>query len=229
MKTGLIIAVIVIGAIIGLSIWSKRKADKRKQEMADWAKSRGLSFRPGNDSGIDDRFRLFNCLQQGENRYGYNVMEGPVGNRKVCAFDYHYETHSRDSKGNRQTQHHYLSAVVVETDLPLRPLSIRNETFIDKIGKFVGIDDINFESTEFNKQFHVKSPDKKWAYDVINQKTMELLMSSLRFNLEFNGNAVMAYHQNTFTPGYFEEALLLLTRMLDNLPDSVIQELKGGR
>jgi hypothetical protein len=228
MKTGLIIAVIVIiiGAIIGLSIWSKRKEDKRRQAMADWAKSQGLSFRPGNDNGIGDRFRIFKCFQQGENRYGYNIMEGPIGNRKVCAFDYHYETHSRDSKGRQQTSHYYFSAVVVETDLPFKPLFIRTENFLDKIGEFVGIDDINFESTEFNKQFYVKSPDKKWAYDVVNQANMELLMDSCRFNLEFNGNTVIAYRKSTFAPGYFEEALLLLTRMLDNLPDSVIQELK---
>ena len=228
MKTGLIIAVIVIviGAIIGLSIWQKRKTDKRRQEIADWARSRGLSFRPSNDSGIGNRFLLFQCLQQGENRYGYNVMEGPVDNRKVCAFDYHYETHSRDAKGNRQTQRHYFSAVVVETDLPLRPLFIRTENIFDKLKEAVGFSDINFESTEFNKKFYVKSPDKKWAYDVINQKTMELLLNSCHFNLEFNGNAVIAYQKSTFAPGYFEEALLLLTRILDDLPDSVIQELK---
>jgi hypothetical protein len=229
MKIGLIIALIfiVIIAIIGISIWKKRKADKRRQEMANWAKSRNLSFHPGNDSGIDDRFRFLNCLQQGENRYGYNIMEGPIGNRKVCAFDYHYETHHTDSKGHRQTSHHYFSSVIVETDLPLKPLFIRTENFLDKIGQFVGIDDINFESTEFNKQFYVKSPNKKWAYDVVNQATMELLMNSCRFSLEFNGITVIAYQKSTFAPGYFEEALLLLTRMLDNLPDSVIQELKG--
>lgn len=225
----IVIIVVVIGAIIGLSIWKKRKADKRRLELAAWAQSKGLNFRPGNDSGIDNRFRFFNCLQQGERRYGYNISEGPIGNRKVCAFDYHYETHHRDSKGRQQTSHFYFSAVVVETDLPLKPLFIRTENFLDKIGQFVGIDDINFESTEFNKQFYVKSPNKKWAYDVVNQATMELLMNSCRFSLEFNGNAVIAYQKSTFAPGYFEEALLLITRMLDNLPDSVIHELKGSR
>jgi hypothetical protein len=229
MKIGLIIAIIiiVIVAIVGLSIWKKRKAEKRRMELAEWAKSRSFNFRPCNDSGIDNRFLLFECLQRGENRYGYNVIEGPIGNRKVCAFDYHYETHSSDSKGNRHTQHHYFSAVAVETDLRLKPLFIRSENFLDKIGEFIGINDINFESTEFNKQFHVKSPDKKWAYDVVNQANMDLLLNSCRFSLEFNGNAVIAYQKSTFAPGYFEEALLLLTRMLDNLPDSVIQELKG--
>jgi hypothetical protein len=86
--------------------------------------------------------------------------------------------------------------------------------------------DIDFESTEFNNQFHVSAHDRKWAYDVLNQKNMDLLLNSCRFSLEFNGNAVIAYQQSTFASGYFEEALLLLTRMLDNLPDSVIQELK---
>jgi hypothetical protein len=221
-----VIIIAVIGAIIGFSIWSKRKADKRRMDIAVWARSKGLNFRFGNDSEIDNRFRLFKCLQQGDGRYGYNISEGPIGNRKVCAFDYHYETHSTNSKGQRQTSHHYFSAVVVETDLPLKPLFIRSENFLDKIGEFVGINDIEFESTEFNKQFYVKSPDRRWAYDILNQSTMELLLNSCRFNLEFNGTAVIAYQKSTFAPGYFEEALLLLTRMLDNLPDSVIQELK---
>ena len=246
MQTVLIIAVIVIiiGAIISLSIWSKRKADKRRQAMADWAKSKGLSFRPGNDSGIGNRFRLFKCLQQGENRYGYNIMEGPIGNRKVCAFDYHYETHTKThtqthmqthtqthiyNRGDSttQTQHYYLSVVIVETDLPLKTLFIRTEGFLDKVTEFIGFNDIDFESTEFSKQFYVKSPDKKWAYDVLDQKNMELLLSSCHFDIEFNGNHVIAYRNELFSAGYFEEALLLLTRILDNLPESLIQELKG--
>ena len=39
-----------------------------------------------------------------------------------------------------------------------------------------GYQDIKFESAEFSKTFCVRSPDKKFAYDVCNAKMMEYLL-----------------------------------------------------
>jgi hypothetical protein len=228
----LIIIVIfaAIAAAIGFAIWNSRMKDKRRKELAGWAQVNGLKFLPDNDHSVWLRYQLFKCLQRGDNRYAYNIMVGTSGTRVTSAFDYHYETHSSNSKGQRQTHHHYLSALVVDAGLLLKPLFIRPEGLLDKVTEFVGIDDIDFESAEFSQKFFVKSPDRRWAYDVLHQKTMELMLAYPRFHIDFQGTQVMAYYDNkTFSLGEFGSALKVVTGILDYLPPGVVEELKAMR
>ena len=176
--------------------------DKRRQEMAGWAQANGLKFLPAKDHSVWLRYQAFKSLQRGENRYAYNIMLGTIGERVTCGFDYHYETHSTNSKGQRQTHHHYFSALVVDANLPLKPLFIRPEGFFDKVTEFVGVEDIDFESAEFSQKFYVKAPDRRWAFDVLHQKTMELMLAYPRFHIEFQGTQVMAYfNRQDLLPG----------------------------
>jgi hypothetical protein len=223
-----LIIIAAIAAAIGFAIWNSRMKDKRRKELAGWAQVNGLKFLPEKDHSVWMRYQLFKCLQRGEDRYAYNIMVGTSGTRVMSAFDYHYETHSTNSKGQRQTHHHYLSALVVDAGLPLKPLFIRPEGLLDKVTEFVGIEDIDFESAEFSQKFFVKSPDRRWAYDVLHQKTMELMLAYPRFHIDFQGSQVMAYFDNkTFTLGEFGSALKVVTGILDYLPESVVRELKG--
>jgi hypothetical protein len=225
-----LIVVAAIGAAIGCAIWNSRMKDKRRQEMAGWAQVNGLKFLPEKDHSVWMRYQPFKCLQRGEDRYAYNIMVGTSGTRVMSAFDYHYETHSTNSKGQRQTHHHYLSALVVDAGLPLKPLFIRPEGLLDKVTEFVGIEDIDFESAEFSQKFFVKSPDRRWAYDVLHQKTMELMLAYPRFHIDFQGSQVMAYYDNkTFSLGEFGSALKVVTGILDYLPPGVVEELKAMR
>jgi hypothetical protein len=223
-----LVIIAAIAVAIGFVIWSARMKDKRRQEMAGWAQANGLKFLPEKDHSVWMRYQGFNCLQRGDNHYAYNIMLGTIGERVTCGFDYHYETHSSGSKGQQQTHHHYFSALVLDAGFPLKPLYIRPEGFFDKLTEFIGLDDIDFESAEFSEKFFVKSPDRRWAYDVLHQKTMELMLAYPRFHIEFQGNQVMAYHDNsTFSLGEFSAALKVVTGMLDYLPESVMRELKG--
>ncbi len=220
------IVVLIIVAIIVLVVLGHQQAEKRKKALAAWAGSRGLSFEPSNDHGMDERYPSFACLKKGDNRYAYNVMEGRAAERPVCAFDYHYETHSTDSDGHRTTHNHHFSAVIVEAGLPLKPLFIRTEHFFDKVGEFLGFDDIDFESTEFSKEFCVKSPDRRWAFDVLQQSTMEFLLEAPRFALEFQHRQVIAYREKTFAPADFEAALEVIKGVLERLPEYLLREMK---
>jgi len=225
-----IIIIAFIGIGIGFAVWSSQMKDKRRKEMAGWAQANGLKFLPEKDHSIWMRYQPFKCLQRGDNRYAYNIMLGTTGERVTCGFDYHYETHSTGNKGQRQTHHHHFSALVVDTGLPLKTLFIRPEGLFDKVTEFVGLDDIDFESAEFSQKFFVKAPDRRWAYDVLHQKTMELMLAYPRFYIEFQGTQVMAYYDNrTFSLGDFSSALKLVMTILDYLPPGVVEELKAMR
>jgi len=223
-----LIIIAAIAAAVGFVVWSTQMKAKRRKELAGWAQANGFKFLPEKDHSIWLRYEPFKCLQRGDNRYAYNIMLGTAGQRVTCGFDYHYETHSTSSKGGRQTHHHYFSALVMDAGLPLKPLFIRPEGILDKVTEFVGIDDIDFESAEFSQKFFVKSPDRRWAYDVLHQKTMELMLAYPRFHIEFQGTQVMAYYERkTFSLGEFGSALKVAAGILDYLPESVVRELKG--
>jgi hypothetical protein len=190
-----ILIVIAVIAVIGLIIWGaivqNRRAEERRQAIAAYARSRGWSFIAGNNHNIPNVYGGFGQLNQGANRYAYNVINGTANDCTVTAFDYHYETYSTDNKGRRQTHHHHLTAMVLTTwlDFPTR-LWVRPENFFDKVAAAFGADDIDFESHEFSKRFLVKSPDRKFAYDIIHQPMMEYLLTRPSISFEILGNSI---------------------------------------
>ncbi|MBI4230940.1 MAG: hypothetical protein HY608_08915 [Planctomycetes bacterium] len=214
----LLLLVIVIPIAVLVAIAAK----KRRKDLAAWAAANGFRFRPEKDRSLDDRLPGFSCLHQGRSRYGYNFIEGERDGRGVLAFDYHYVTGS-----GKHQQTHVFSALVLETRLPLKPLFIRPEGFLDKVTEFFGMDDIDFESVEFSRKFYVKSSDKRWAFDVIHQKTMEFLLAHPRHTIEFQGRWVLVRRgEAKFPPPEFGEALTVAEGILERLPESMLKELR---
>lgn len=213
---GMIIIFLVL--FVGGIIWGFAQKKKRRLALEGWARLRGLSFAPDEDDRLARKYPGFEQLHTGSRRYAYNVMSGQVDKGYLCAFDYHYETYSTDSKGRRTTHHHHFSCVVVDSGLFLKTLSIRAENFFDKVKGTFGFDDIDFESAEFSRKFWVTAKDKRWAYDVIHQETMELLLKAPRFALEFEGQHALARRAKRFKPFEFDQAIGLLWGVLDRIP-----------
>jgi hypothetical protein len=214
--------------IVALAIHGYYQTQARQKALGELAALHGWQFSAARESGMESRFSEFPCFQQGSCRYAYNVLQGGADQRSIYAFDYHYETYSTDSKGDSQTNHHYFSVMIVLVAWPLKPLLIRPEGFFDKIGEFLGFDDIDFESDEFSRKFFVKSPDRRWAFDVIHQATMEFLLAAPRFTIEMSGPAVMAYRSSLFEPADFEDAYRVVSGILDRLPEYLLREWKGA-
>ncbi|MBN1477217.1 hypothetical protein JXA47_10725 [Candidatus Sumerlaeota bacterium] len=218
----LAVALFVVLAVFG--ILAERR---RRQALSAWAASTGLRFRPVKDRSIDNRFPAFSCLRSGSNRYAQNLMEGDWSGRWLLAFDYHCETHSRDSKGRRQTHHHHFSCAIIGSDVPLEPLRIRPEGFFDRLTEFFGFDDIDFESAEFSRRFHVKAPDRRWAFDVLHQRTMEFLLEMPRFTIQFDRACVLVHRATRFSPDDFGVAADVASGILDRLPEYVVRQQRG--
>ncbi len=214
---------LVAGAI---AYWQYRAAQQRRQALQKWAASEGLTFDPGRDFTVDEQFP-FACLRQGSRRYAYNLTAGNWRGYPYLGFDYHYETYSYGKHG-RRTHHHHFSAVVLKCPIPFRPLFIRPEGFLDKLTEFLGFDDIDFESLEFSRAFYVKSPDKRWAYDVLHPRTMEFLLNSPRFSLQFDGEYAIAYRSYRFSVEEFEQAAEVLRGIFERLPRYLVQEQRSG-
>ncbi|MCE5229528.1 hypothetical protein LLG95_08025 [bacterium] len=201
---------------------------RRRVEISAWAKLRGLQFDASHYSALDSNWPLFRCLQEGDNRYAYNIAAGDWSGRLLMAFDYHYETHSTDSKGRRQTHHHHFSAAILESPVALKPLLIRPEGFLDKIGEFFGHDDIDFESADFSKKFFVKAEDRKWAYDVLHTRAMEFLLGRPQYMIQFEPRGVIVWKNARWPVAEIMTAVETVQGLLDGMPEYLVQELKSG-
>jgi len=207
--------ILLAAVAIGVAIYFSRL---RRKKLTAWAASRGLTFVAAHDRSFDDRFP-FRCLKQGHSRSAYNVMTGRISERDILAFDYRYVTgHGK----NRST--HTFSAVILVSSIPLKPLRIRAENVFDRVAEFFGADDIDFESSEFSRAFHVKGSDKKWAFDVLHQRTIEFLLSKPRFSIEMSDREMIVWRGGTFSPERFDEALGVGSGVLDRLPGYVVRD-----
>lgn len=193
---------------------------QRVKELKAWATAQKLRFDPTKDRTSLSPLADLPCLSQGSDRYIFNRTEGSWQGLPYFGFDFHYAT--KDSKGHKT--HHYFSAVVITSDVPLKPLFLRPEGVLDRIPEFLGFDDIDFESAEFSRAFYVKAPDRRWAYDVLHQRTIEFLLQSPRFTIGFEGHHAMAYKSSLFSVWEFQAAADVLCGILKRLPEYVIQQ-----
>jgi len=220
MNVGFIfIFILVVIVVVGAGIFSFMAARKRREDLAALALRLGLNFNPNQDYGLADRFEFLNQLAQGENRYARNVLSGTCQQNPVLAFDYHYETHTTDSKGHRQTHHHWFSFFILTLPAAFPELTIRRENFLTKIAAVFGYQDINFESAEFSKTFNVRSKDRKFAYDVCNAKMMEYLLANRELSIEIENQALALAFDRCLAVEQIELNLQRLVEIRSRLPD----------
>ncbi len=174
---------IIFGAILAHQANQRRLAALRA-----FAEAQGWTFDPRRDRSHDDRFRHFEPFQRGSNRFAYNTMSGPlrIDDRAFGAQmgDFHYQI-TRSTGKSTSTTHYRFSYLILRTPFARLPdLRVRREHVLDKLAGAMGFDDIDFESAEFSRKFHVQSRDKRFAYDLITADMMEYLLAGLPGALE---------------------------------------------
>ncbi len=115
--------IVVFICVIGSIIWGLRSGKKQPSEMGDLTAKLGLKLSSERDYQMAERYAFLEPLQRGSNRYALNVIRGKYQRQTVIAFDYHYETHSPDSNGEQQTDHHSSSFFILT-----RPRTLQKKT-----------------------------------------------------------------------------------------------------
>ena len=207
----------ILVAILG--IYGQIQLRKRQEGLAALAARLGLEFNPDADYEIPDQFGFLKQFNQGENRYAQNIISGLYQQNPVLAFDYHYETISHDDKGREEHHHHWFSFFILTIPAVFPDLTIRREGFFTKIAEVFGYQDIKFESAEFSRTFCVRSPDKKFAYDVCNAKMMEYLLANRDLSIEIENQVVAFAFDSRITLERFEQNLQRLVEIRSRLPD----------
>ena len=184
---GIILIIVVVVAIAGAIVYGQVMVARRREAMSALASQLGLQFKEDDDHDLAENLSFLRGLDEGSNRYVYNRLEGSYRGHHVQAFDFHYETYSH-SKHGRQTTHHHFSVVTLRLPRSVPEVLIAPEGIFSKIAQAFGYDDIDFESAEFSRAFCVRSPDKKFAYDVCHPQMMEYLLARRELAIEFENN-----------------------------------------
>jgi type II secretory pathway pseudopilin PulG len=188
-------ALIIVGilVLIGLGIWYSWYAKKkRREELAIAAKQLGLQYSQADTFGC--LALPFGLFRKGDGRGTENVLWGAWQGIGLREFDYWYYEESTDSEGHTSRSYSYFSCVVTQIPLTASPLSVTKENIFTRFADHVGLRDIEFESERFNREFNVKSKDRKFANDVIDARMMQwLLQSGERYAFEMSGPFVLVY------------------------------------
>ncbi|MDD5200012.1 MAG: hypothetical protein PHC88_09430 [Terrimicrobiaceae bacterium] len=213
----LLVATVALAvAAIVIATWQMER--KRVEAIAGIASRLGLDFLPARDPELARRYESLHGLREGDARYAFNVLTGGLGGRGVTAFDFHYETHSTDSKGNSQTQNHHRHVVLLHLERTFPDLVIAPEGLFSKIAQAFGYDDIDFESHEFSRRYCVRSRDRRFAYDFCNPAMIELLLAQAGANLEVANTTLAFVHEGTMIPAQIEPNLAFACAVRDRLP-----------
>lgn len=207
------IAVFIVVLVAGVI-----SARKRRDAMTAMAAKLGLRFEPQKDYNLAKRYQFLDKLRAGSNRYAFNILSGTFREHEVMVFDYHYETHSTDSKGHSQTHHHYFSFFILLMPVSFPELLICKEGFFSKIAQALGYDDIDFESYEFSRKFCVRSKDKKFAYDVCNGRMIEYLLANTDLTIEIENNVLTISFDSQLKPERIEPNLNRLVELRSLMP-----------
>lgn len=205
-----------IGLAIGAFYVSYRAKKKRREGFAFVATQLGMEYSPQDPFGLlSEPFALF---RKGDGRGIENVIAGPYQSIDTKAFDYWYYEESTDSKGNRTKTYSRFDCVVVPIDAACSPLTIANENVLTRLADSLSFHDIEFESEDFNRMFNVKSPDKKFANDLIDGRMMQwLLQNGKGTAFEIMGDRVLSYRRK-LSPMEIVTLLGISKAFLDHVP-----------
>lgn len=216
-KGGLFALVIV--AVIAFAIWSYQRNQKRVSALQQYALANGWAYVARDD-------RQWMRWQQtpfndGFDRRATNVLTGHHRGHDMVAFDYTYKTRTTDSNGNSSTQtHHYrICALAMQTWLPT--LEVGPESALTRLGNVVGVHDIEFESEDFNRRYRVHANDRKFAYDVLNPRTIQNLMTVPAFHWRIDGQTIVSWDVGTLQIPDLLPRLSALAAVVDGIPEFV--------
>jgi hypothetical protein len=219
----LIFAAFLAVAVLAV-VFSYLAAKKRREAMLAFATSRGWRFE-ADQPLLVDRFSG-PPFGLGFGRRAYNVLYGSHEGRDLVSFDYEYKTQT--TNGKQTTTHtHRFSVLGLSMGVPMVPLSVDPENFLDRfVGRLTG-NDIDMESEDFNRAFTVSCPDRKFASDVLHPQMMEFLLQHRQLGWRFEQDSMLVIASGARTPEQIDATIAVMDGISDRVPEFVWLRLKG--
>jgi hypothetical protein len=211
----LMVTSFVVAAIVA-TIKQGRAARQRSLDLQTLAARLEFDdFNSNHDEGFAMGWGFLSRLAQGNDRYAFNILRGTYHEQSLFVFDYHYQTGSGKSR-----KEHYSTLLMLVCKEICPQVSIGPESLRSKIAAAFGVgNDIKFESAEFSRRFCVRSPDKKFAYDVCNPQMIEYLLANRDLQIEIQGPVILLVFEPQLPVGQVESNLQRLVEIRSRLPE----------
>ncbi|MDX6273160.1 MAG: hypothetical protein QOJ92_370 [Frankiales bacterium] len=207
---------LALGAFLVLGYLADKK---RREELMRFALSKQWRYDAEDPSLVV--FAQGPPFGQGDSQRARNVLHGSASGFDMVAFDYSYETHSTDAKGNRTTTTHRYSVAGLRLPAYLPTLQVTGESVFHKAAALLGFDDIELESDEFNQRFHVSAGDRKFACDVLTPRTMQTLLTCPQTSWRIEGPLILSWESGRLTPVDLLGRLSTLSAVVAGVPSFI--------
>jgi hypothetical protein len=216
--------VIIVGAlaVFGLIAYLSWKAEQaRIAELQAYAASKGWTYTPRDDSW----HQTFDGspFTSGHGRRSTKILAGPYDGRQAAVFDYVFHTTETSTDAQGHTRHrevaHKFNVVALSLGALTPGLSVSPEGVFGRLIGRMFNNDIELESEEFNRAFTVNSDDRKFAFDVLHPRMMELLLQHPDTAWRIDKGWLITVEDGSYEIFDIEPRLGFADRLLDTFPD----------
>jgi len=101
------------------------------------------------------------------------------------------------------------------------PLELSPESALTRIASHLGLGDVELESEDFNRRYRVATRDPKFAYDVLNPRTMAALLARPVLHMRLSGEDALCWESGRLEPTDLLARLSTLHVLINGIPSFV--------
>ncbi|MCT2586034.1 DUF3137 domain-containing protein [Actinophytocola gossypii] len=237
---------LVVGALVVIAGWTWYQWQARKKKAGEFstvAAQRGWEYQDVDESRIN-RF-LGTPFGEGHSRRAEHVLRGTYRGRTMQAFEYSYketrgrgdhiysESYKRANLRAGNTEHisphqdtktYRFTVVSLLSPAPRPTLEVTREGWGRKLLGMVGVKDLQLESEQFNKTFHIRTNADKFAYDILHPRMMEWMLTDQRAQsipFRFERGDIVVWDEGRIELAKVDQLLEYASEILDRTPDFV--------
>jgi len=231
---GAVCAFVVGGVVLGLIAAAKRRA-----ATLSFAEQNGFTELPDCSSDDSNLFsdpdcddippaglpELMNQLSgmipmEGSECYQVNnLLVKHEGSADWCMFDY------IATFGSGKDRHdECLGVLLARLPLILPEVELQPATLLSGLEKHLGMQDIDFESVEFNKRYVVRASSQKEAFEIMNPKIIDLMLRFPVRHWHFRETFILIVIPQSFDPYDALRAMEEIREVVANFDHYVVEQ-----
>jgi len=189
----ILIFVLIIGLIIALYLYNKKKEKERMLAMQHAAQVAGWQFLPETQLPMIPHHTYFNLFNQGHSKSIRNMIYGQMNGAKAAIFDYRYTVGS----GKNSHTYNYSVLYFESPRLQLPMFTLGPESFMHKFISALGYQDIDFGNRpEFSKRYLLRGQDEQAIMRAFNDHILAFYEANQGLHTEGGGSQLFLYRQN---------------------------------
>ena len=191
-NTTILLIVIIVAAVVAI-VYVQRMFQRRRVEALQQAGG-GLGLFPASESDTDalkSSLSTFHLFSQGHSRRLSGLVQGVARAVRVSLFDYRYVVHSGNNN-DRSREQTVICFELAGSTLPA--FALRPETVWNRMGAWLGSQDIDFESApDFSSRYLLQGKDEAAVRSLFSDRVLAFYAARPGLCTEGGGDRLIFY------------------------------------